>query len=457
MANDNPDDNDKKSGGIGGVARNTGRAIGNLGEKAVDTGLAIGKGTLNTGWAIGKGTIGTGIDLGGRAVGFAVGTVGKGVDLLGSALAPAGLSRTEDRAAPGEQVPGIEGMAEINVPPEPGAIAISYLDYSADQIQAGEVDDLEAFLAEERPEWSATRWINVSGLHPFVVNKFREKFGFHTLTAEDTLHVPQRPRVEMFDDHAFVVGRMVQRLKSDPTDPNSEDGLDTEQVSLFVYRDTLITFQQKPGDVWEPIRERLKVENSRIRRLGTGYLLYALLDAVVDHSFPVLEKYGDILEELEIITLETPTPHVLHKIHSVKRELSLLRRIVWPLREVVDGLYREEAGIVGEETKPYLRDVYEHTIQIVEIIESYREMASGLADLYMSAVSNKMNEIMKVLTIMASVFIPLTFVAGVYGMNFQHMPELAVEWAYPAVWVTFIVLTVGMLGFFKYKGWIGDD
>lgn len=461
MTDDNSDNKttgeEKKSTSLGEHAMNTGRAIGSLGEKAVDTGIAIGKGTLNTGWALGKGTFDTGVSLGGRAVGFAVGTVGKGVDLLGSALAPAGLMRTEDRAAPGEQAPGIENMRDVNTVPDPGTIAISFIDYCGDQIETGEVEDLDAFLATDRPEWSETRWINVSGLHPYVVNKFRERFGFHTLTAEDALHFPQRPRMEMFDDHAFIVGRMVQRLKSDPSNPDSEDGLDTEQVSLFAYRDTLITFQQKPGDVWEPIRERLKVENSRIRKHGTGYLLYALLDAVVDHGFPVLEKYGDILEELEIITLETPTPSVLHKIHSVKRELSLLRRIVWPLREVVDGLYREEEGLIGDETKPYLRDVYEHTIQIVEIIESYREMASGLADLYMSAVSNKMNEIMKVLTIMASVFIPLTFVAGVYGMNFQHMPELAFEWAYPAVWVTFVVLTVGMLGFFKYKGWIGGD
>ncbi len=450
-------EDEKKTGGIGQRALDTGRAIGELGERAVDTGIALGKGTINTGIALGKGTIGTGINIGGRAVGFAVGTVGKGVDLLGSALAPAGLSRSEDRAAPGEQAPGIEHMPEVNIVPDPGTIAMSYIDYSADQIETGVIEDLDAFLAAERPEWATTRWINVSGLHPYVVNRFRERFGFHTLTAEDALHVPQRPRMELFEDHAFVVGRMLQMLKSDPSEPDSADGLDTEQVSLFVYRDTLITFQQKPGDVWEPIRDRLKVENSRIRKQGTGYLLYALLDAVVDHGFPVLEKYGDILEELEIITLETPTPQVLHRIHSVKRELSLLRRIVWPLREVVDGLYREEVGIVGEDTKPYLRDVYEHTIQIVEIIESYREMASGLADLYMSAVSNKMNEIMKVLTIMASVFIPLTFVAGVYGMNFQHMPELGFEWAYPAVWVSFIVLTAGMLGFFKYKGWIGED
>lgn len=404
----------------------------------------------------GRRAFNTGRKLGGRAIGFAVGTVGKGADLLGSALSLPGLKRTVPETPPGTIPPGIENMPDVDVPPEPGTVDISFINYSADRIESGKVDDLHSFLTEPHPDWVAVQWINVSGLHPWVVNQFREGFGFHTLTAEDVLHIPQRPRLEFFEDHAFVICRMLQMLRSGPSD-QADDGLDTEQVGLFLYGDTLITFQQKPGDVWEPIRARLRVEQSRIRRNGTSYLLYALLDAVVDHCFPVLEKYGDILEELEIVTLDHPTPDVLHRIHSIKRELSLLRRIVWPMREVVDGLYREEGGLVGADTRPFLRDVYEHTIQIVEIIESYREMASGLTDLYMSAVSNRMNEIMKVLTIMASVFIPLTFLAGVYGMNFEHMPELDKPWAYPLIWTMFGVVTAGMLIFFRIKGWIGGD
>ncbi|WP_259365713.1 magnesium/cobalt transporter CorA [Colwellia sp. MB02u-6] len=231
--------------------------------------------------------------------------------------------------------------------------------------------------------------------------------------------------------------------------------LDSEQVSLFLYDNVLITFQEKKGDVWQPIRDRLQKDNVRIRKYGTDYLLYALLDAIVDHCFPVLEQYGDVLEELEQVTLNNPSEGVLHSIHSVKQQLVLLRRVVWPMREVVDQLYREEDGRITDATKPYLRDVYEHTIQIVEIIESYREMASGLTDLYMSAVSNRMNEIMKVLTIMASVFIPLTFIVGVYGMNFQYMPELTWRWAYPVIWCVFILLTIVMLLYFWHKGWIG--
>lgn len=422
-----------------------------IGDTVTSTGKAIGDTVTSTGRAIG----GTGMNIGGMAIGFAMGTVGKGVELLGSAISLPGIRRAGERAydmTPG-QIPGIENRADIDTPPPPGTVSINYIDYSLDRIEYHDVEDLAEFLASPRPEWVAVRWVNICAVHPYVVNQFRTVYGFHTLTAEDVLHVPQRPRAEIFEDHAFIVLRMLQMVATD----SGGTALDSEQVSLFLFEDTLITFQEKPGDVWEPIRERLKADNLRIRRDGAGYLLYALLDAVVDHCFPVLEKYGDILEDLEIITLEHPTPDVLHRIHSIKRELALLRRIVWPTREVVDQLYRDESGKINDTTKPFLRDVYEHTIQVVEIIESYREMASGLTDLYMSAVSNRMNEIMKVLTIMASVFIPLTFVAGVYGMNFQHMPELGLPWAYPAVWVTFIVLTSGMLLYFRIKGWIGKD
>lgn len=286
------------------------------------------------------------------------------------------------------------------------------------------------------------------------MSKIQQHFAFHTLTAEDILHVPQRPRIEFFEDHLFVVLSMMTLATTESEKASTDPILNSDQVSLLLYDNTLITFQEKPGDVWQPIRDRLKIENRRIRKNGPGYLLYALLDTLVDHCFLVLEQYGDILEELELITLEKPTPKVLHRIHCIKRELAQLRRIVWPMREVVDQLYRDEGGRIDDATRPYLRDVYEHNIQIVEIIESYREMASGLTDLYMSAISNRTNEIMKVLTIMSSVFIPLTFIAGIYGMNFKYMPELSWSWAYPALWGVFILLTSGMMFFFWRKGWL---
>lgn len=377
--------------------------------------------------------------------------------LFDSARGVPALSRirvTGQRVHPGE-LPGIEHIAAISQPPEEGSVGITFIDYCDSQINSGNVTNLQAFLDKPMPDWVSVRWINVSRLHPYVVNQFRQHFEFHTLTAEDVLHIPQRPRVESFDDHLFVVSRMLQLVEHETNNGESGWAMDAEQVSFFLYDKVLITFQEKQQDVWQPIREQLRREKLRIRKHGSGYLLYTLLDAMVDHCFPVLEHYGDMLEELELTTLENPQPEVLRRIHDIKHELSILRRIVWPMREVVDQLYRDESSAIADSTRPYLRDVYEHTIQVVEIIESYREMAIGITDLYMSAVSNRMNEIMKVLTIMASVFIPLTFIAGVYGMNFQFMPELHSRWGYPLVWLSFIALTGGLLVFFRRKGWIG--
>lgn len=399
----------------------------------------------------------------GQAVGLAVNTVSKGAALVGSRLRFSGLRKSHPGARqtrPGDQ-PGIDHLPEIDVTPPAGAVSIGCIDYSDERIETYQVEDLDAFLDAPVPDWLTVRWVNVSGVHPYTVNRFRERFDFHTLAAEDVLHVPQRPKVEIYDDHVFVIVRMLQLIESGSLDSeetaSGSSMLDTEQVSMFLYKRTLITFQEHAGDVWEPIRERLRTTNSRIRRSRPNYLLYALLDAIVDHCFPVLETYGDLLEDLELEALENPSPRLLHRIHAVKRELALLRRILWPTREVVDQLYREEDGHIGDEIRPFLRDVYEHAIQVVEIIESYREMAGGLTDLYMSAISNRMNEIMKVLTIMASLFIPLTFIAGVYGMNFEYMPELHVRWAYPLVWIVFITTSICMLLYFRHKGWIGKQ
>lgn len=363
-------------------------------------------------------------------------------------------SRRAYRAKPGE-IPGNEHIEKALLLPDPGRVSINYFDYCATKIETGTITDLDEFLDTPMPDWVTVRWINISNMHPSVISQLRQHFEFHTLTAENVLRVTQRPRVETFDDHLFVILRTLQLIQHKAEDGSTDWILDTEQVSLFLYAKVLITFQEKPGDVWQPIRERLQKENLRIRKSGTGYLLYSLLDVVVDNFFPVLEYYDELLEDLEQGTLDEPSPEVLHRIHFVKRELALLRRVIWPMREVVDQFYRDEGGSIDDAIRPYLRDVYEHTIQIVEIIESYREVASGLTDLYMSAVSNRMNEIMKVLTIMASVFIPLTFIAGVYGMNFQFMPEISWRWGYPAIWAVFFSLTLGMVLYFRRKGWIG--
>ena len=352
---------------------------------------------------------------------------------------------TASDAPPGSRA-GIESFDEIDKPHEAGSVRIQWYDFGPDGVTLTKSDDLEKLCSAERPEGQGVRWINVDGLHPYVVNRLRQHYKFHTLAAEDVLRTSQRPKLEAFEGHLFVVARMLALI---------EGNLRQEQVSFFLFEDTLITFQEMHGDVWDPIRERLQKNNSRMRSMGAAYLLYALLDAVVDHTFPILEGYGDMLEELEASVLDNPQPEIQQKIHRIKRELVMLRRVLWPLREVVNDLHRGDSEEIPESVKPFMRDVYDHAVQVMEIVETYREQAGGLNDLYMSAVSNRMNEIMKVLTIMASFFIPITFVAGVYGMNFEYIPELAWKYSYACFWGVCSSIVLGLLVFFWRRGWLG--
>ncbi len=353
-------------------------------------------------------------------------------------------SQTAPKASPGAS-PGIEYMAGIDEPPDPAAVRVYWVDYNEERIEwhQGTADE---FHASKRPDWSKARWVNVDGLHPYVVNQLRKKYKFHTLTAEDVLRTSQRPKVEFHDSHVFAVVRMM-RLEG--------EALKQEQVSMLLYERTVITFQEIPGDVWGPIRERLKRANGRLRTLNTAYLFYALLDAVVDHFYPILESYGLRLEQLEDEVLDDPGPAVQRSVHDVRRELAVLRRVIWPLREVANELQRSETTLIDPEVRTFLRDVYDHALQIMEIVEMHREQVGSLNDLYMSAVSNRMNEIMKVLTIMASFFIPITFVAGVYGMNFEHIPELSWVHGYGMFWGACLMISGGLAWFFWRRGWIG--
>jgi magnesium transporter len=348
-------------------------------------------------------------------------------------------------SSPGS-APGIESIAGVDEPPAPGAVRIQCTDYGPERVETREVTDLADFFLQPRTAWGRVRWLNVDGLHPYVVNQLRHQLKFHTLAAEDVLRVPQRPKLETFDGHLFVVARMFSL---------AEQVLVTEQVSFFLFEDTLLTFQERAGDVWDPIRKRLQKPGSRLRTLDVSYLLYTLLDAVVDHCFPILESYSDRLEELELEITANPNPDVQRRLHGLKRELATLRRVIWPLREVINGLCRDETEGVSPGVKTYLRDVADHTVQVMEIVDSSREMAASLNDLYMSAVSNRMNEVMKVLTIMASFFIPITFVAGVYGMNFEQFPELHWKYSYAMFWVICLGVTLSLGVFFVRKGWIG--
>ncbi len=348
-------------------------------------------------------------------------------------------------AKPGSR-PGIESFGGIDQPPPPGEVSVQWHDYGIDKVHFEETGDLEKLCASTPSADMPVRWVNVVGLHPFVVNRLRQTYGIHTLAAEDVLRTSQRPKLEAFDDHLFVVVRILTL---------NEGVLQQEQVSIFLFRDTLITFQEVKGDVWDPIRQRLQKNGSRLRSMGPAYLLYALLDAVVDHTFPLLETYGEMLEEMEVAVINDPEPGIQRNIHRIKRELIVVRRVLWPLREVVNDLYHDETAAIPEDVKTFMRDVYDHAVQVMEIIESYREQAGGLNDLYMSAVSNRMNEIMKVLTIMASFFIPITFIAGVYGMNFEHIPELAWQYSYAGFWVICLSVFSGLFIYFRRKGWLG--
>lgn len=342
--------------------------------------------------------------------------------------------------------PGIESMKGLEEPPPAGAVHIHCMDYGAGRAEMREVTDLLAFLKEARPDWAKVRWIDVRGLNPYVVNQIRNVYPFHTLAAEDVLRVPQRPKLETYDDNLFIVTRMLML---------QEGSLTSEQVSFFLFKGTVITFQEREGDIWDPIRQRIQKPTSRFHQNDASYLLYALLDAVVDHCFPILEKYGEMLEELEHEVAENPTPAVQRRVHGIKRELSFLRRLIWPMREVMNELHREETEEIATVVKAYMRDVYDHAVQVMDIVETCRETASGLNDLYMSAVSNRMNEVMKVLTIMASFFIPITFVAGVYGMNFEFIPELHWKYSYACFWAICLCITLVLAIFFYRKGWIG--
>ena len=325
-------------------------------------------------------------------------------------------------------------------------VHLRLIDYDADEIEERTLERIEeCFPYAAAPPVS---WINVDGLHEVdVVEAVADHFGVHRLALEDVLSTTQRPKAEAFDEHLLVILKMLS------FDEETES-VRAEQVSLIFGAGYLFSFQERPGDVFEPVRRRLREAKGRIRSRGTDYLAYALVDAIVDSYFRILETIGDKIEELEEAVLGEPSLDLMHRIHHLKREMLVLRRAVWPLRESLGQMYRGDVAHVTEETQLFLRDVYDHSVQVIDTVETLREVLSGTMDLYMSGVSNRMNEVMKVLTIIATIFIPLSFFAGLYGMNFEYMPELGVRWAYPVLLVAMASLGGGMLWQFKRKGWL---
>ncbi|MBU1190514.1 MAG: magnesium/cobalt transporter CorA [Gammaproteobacteria bacterium] len=323
-------------------------------------------------------------------------------------------------------------------------------DYSADVF----TDEPVATAAECRDylQHPTTTWIQVQGSPPpDALRELGEIFGLHSLALEDVLNKGQRPKVEAFDDELFVVLSL----------PSIDDGeITIHQVSLFFGKDYLVSFQDIPGDFFAPVRKRLMNAGGKFRTRGADYLLYALIDIIIDAGFPVLDRFGEALDELETELLNTPGRETLHDIHHNRREMLLLRRMLWPQREVMNSLLRDEHPLIDADTRLYLRDCYDHTVQIIELLETYRDMLTSMLDVYMSSISNRTNDVMRVLTIIATIFIPLTFIVGVYGMNFGNktnspwaMPELNWYYGYPLLWVVMVMVVMGMLWFFKRKKW----
>lgn len=342
--------------------------------------------------------------------------------------------------------PGIEHFENVRKKPELNELAITCIDFSATETSERVLNDIDELPKHERPKWSTTRWIDVQGVHPYALRVLGETYGLHPLAIEDAMNTPQRPKLDDYDDYLFVVMRMLRFI---------EGKLINEQVSIFFFGDTLITVQETKGDVWDMVRQRIRKPTSRFRQYGTPYLMYALLDAIVDHIFPLLDHYIDRANKLEDRVLQDPSPAVQNEVHRLKRELSNLRQSIWPIRDVVLAIQKDECEFVPDSVETYLKDVYDHAAQANEMIEICRESANALQELLIAAASNRMNEVMKALTIMASLFLPLTFLAGVYGMNFDRIPELSWPWAYPAFWGVSILVVIGLLYYFHRRGWIG--
>ncbi len=333
--------------------------------------------------------------------------------------------------------------------PDAGPVKITLIDYGPDSFEEKQLTDIEQCFPY-RDKKSVT-WINIEGLHDVgLIERLGQHFGFHRLTLEDVLNFGQRPKLEDYGDYHFMVMKSLHF---------KEEELEIEQISFFLSGTYVITLQQIPGDSFEAVRDRIRQGKGQIRKMGPDYLLYALVDALVDEFFPVLEAYGERVEELEDEVIDRPTPEILNEIHRIKRELLLVRRTAWPEREVINALQREEAHLIRPEIRVFLRDCYDHTIQVIDMVETYRDLASGLLEVYLSSASNRLNEVMKVLTIISTIFIPLNFIAGVYGMNFNpeasplNMPELNWFFGYPFA-LSFMAIVSGCLVmYFRRKGW----
>lgn len=324
-------------------------------------------------------------------------------------------------------------------------VIVSYIDYDKENYQEKQIDNIEdCFKLKETPTVS---WINVEGLSDItLIKKLGDEFNIHPLIQEDILHTHQRPKMEEHENTIYIVLKMLNYNEE-------QKEVEAEQVSLVLGENFVITVQEKPGDIFDPIRKRLINKNGKIRNMNANYLAYALLDIIIDNYFVIIEKIEDRIEVIEEELINQPSEGTLQIIYELKNEMIFLRKSVWPLREVINSLEKSDNPLISQDIKLYLRDVYDHTIQVIETVETIRDMLGGMLDIYLSSLSNRMNEVMKVLTIIATIFIPLTFIAGIYGMNFEYMPELTFKNGYFVVLIVMLIVAIYMVYYFKKKKW----
>jgi magnesium transporter len=327
-----------------------------------------------------------------------------------------------------------------------GETRLSIIDYDKDGCREIGEASIDQCVAHGKAD--TVTWINVSGIHdPAALERLGASFGLHPLVMEDIMNTTQRPKMEYYEGYLYIVMKMLYEDKG-------ADEIVEEQLSIILGDTYVISFQEDGRDVFNPIRDRIRSDRGIIRKEGSDFLAYALIDAVVDGYFEVIESFEEMIEYLEDKVLTDPSPENLALIHDTKMETIVLRKSIWPVREMIGFLERGESPLIKKTTVVYLRDVYDHTIRVIESVETIRDMLSGMLDIYLTNVSNRMNEIMKVLTIITTIFIPLSFIAGVYGMNFHYMPEISKPWGYPAVLSLMFVIFLAMIFFFRKKKWM---
>ncbi|MBV6622298.1 MAG: magnesium/cobalt transporter CorA [Rivularia sp. (in: Bacteria)] len=335
----------------------------------------------------------------------------------------------------------------LNEDKDAPATRVSLIDYNQNKVIPKRItypENCARYIDTE-----SVSWVDVQGLgNTHILQRIGKVFELHPLVLEDLVNVPERPKIEDYEDQLVIISRMVM-----PT--QQADGFHSEQVSFVLGKNYLLTVQEEPSlDCFDPVRLRIRNNKGIIRKQGADYLAYALLDAIIDGFFPVLEDYGERIEDLEEEVIVNPTRKTLQKIYRIRRELLQLRRAIWPQRSAINALIRDSNELISEEVRIYLRDCYDHAVQVMDMVETYRELASGLMDVYLSAVSNRMNEIMKLLTVFSWIFLPLTFIAGLYGMNFEYMPGLKTPWGFWLCVAAMVAIAVGLLVFFRRSGWL---